>query len=792
MRNNSLKIRESRIRVSVRELADKVVQQGHLKGSFTSSKRALQGTLGHQALQRSRGENYRREISISHKIFDHASGIDLEIHGRIDGVFQENEVFTVEEIKTTHRPIEEVELQEEGIHFTQAKLYGYLFAEKFQQQSINVNLTYYQLKTEKTKVFSRPFTFADLETFFNDVVDLFLESIRELYEWREIRNDSISKLSFPFPSFRIRQQDFINEVAQAISQKYNLFAQAPTGLGKTISVLFPAIKAIGNGECEKVFYLTARTTTREAPEQALDQLRSMGLRLKSISITAKEKTCLQEEMICNPDYCEYLFNYFGKINKAIRDIFSEDHFHLENIESCARKNKVCPFELSLDLSVISDCIICDYNYFYDPRIQLARYESDSKQPFVYLVDEAHNLVERSRSMFSAAIEKKDFLACKRLVNKTEFQEIHHCLTMIDSCLLDIRKNGFEERSNEIALKEISQDLIDYLVDFVEPAEVLLTSREPFSFRDALLELFYGVSFFLKIYRIKTDSDSYAILMNRRGSDLTVKLLCLDASELLKEKNDRGFATVFFSATLTPPEYYLSLLGGNLDDRYVQIPSPFPPANRCISLVANISTRYKDREATYEPIAEYLSIYLQQKKGNYLVFFPSYRYLEEVYRRCQLLLPDITLIRQDSFMKESERQAFIAEFCEGREKTLAGFVVMGGIFGESIDLPGDRLTGAAIVGVGLPQINLERNLIKHYHDNKSGNGFHFAYTFPGLNKVLQAAGRLIRTETDKGSLLLIDDRFGNRLYQRLFPAEWNNIQTIRNHEALGETLDEFWQ
>ncbi len=791
MRNNNLQFTDNNLKISVRELIERVLKTGDLKGGFVSPKRALEGTYGHQAVQRQRDESYRREVHVSHLVDEESLGLTLEVRGRIDGVFKTDDLFTIEEIKTTYKELADIELDEEGLHFAQAKTYAFLFAENFKQQEIAVHLTYYQIKKRETRVFARSFTFAELERFFKKIVETYLESIRELYEWQEIRNKSIRHLPFPYPSYRKGQQQFIDEVSGAIKDGINLFAQAPTGLGKTMSVLYPSIKALEQEYCTKVFYLTARTTTREAPEQALDEMRKQGLRLKSIVITAKEKTCLQKEMLCNPETCEYLFNYFGKISAAVRDIYAYDHFNRDIIDSCAREFKVCPFELSLDLSVLSDCIICDYNYFFDPQIQLVRYESEIRQPYVYLVDEAHNLVERSRGMYSANLDKQHFLACKRLVDKKTFPELHQCLTTLDKTLLDLRKNGFESEKNETASKDIPEELIDYLTDFLDPAETLLSVREPFPFRDALLELYYQVSFFLKIATLMKRSDAYARMMTRHGSDLRIKLSCLDASKMLREKTEKGLTTVFFSATLSPSDYFFDLLGGGRLDRTVQLPSPFPVDNRCLCLVDNISTRYRDRARTYDQIADYLSVYSHFKKGNYLIFFPSYQYMEEVFVRYQKLVSGITLIKQESRMREDEREAFIDEFVEGRKQSLVGFVVMGGIFGESIDLPGERLNGAAIIGVGLPQINLERNLIRHYHDELSGNGFHYAYTYPGMNKVLQAAGRLIRSDTDKGSLLLIDDRFGNALYRRLYPQDWSQLNIIRDSKSLSVVLDQFW-
>ncbi len=791
MRQTGIKLIENNIKISVRELVDQVLQHGDLRPSFANNKRALEGTMGHQTVQRRRGESYRREVSVSYTVDDHPLGITLDIKGRIDGIFKEEYLFVVEEIKTTYSALEDLNPDENGSHFAQARIYAFLFANQFKQDSIKVDLTYFQLKSSETKVFSRQYAIEELRKFFDQFVDSYLESIRELYEWREIRNQSINTLVFPFAEFRRGQEEFMTEVHNAVASGINLFAQAPTGLGKTISVLFPAIRSMAEGSCTKIFYLTARTTTREAPEQALEHLRTQGLRLKSIVITAKEKTCLKDEMICSPDHCEFLFNYFGKIKAAIHDIYGHDSFNKQQIETYARKHRVCPFELSLDLSIITDCIICDYNYFFDPRVQLARYKSDSRQPFVYLVDEAHNLVERSRSMYSAGIQKSDFLALKRLVNRSKFGMLYECLNTLDKFLLETRKASFEEKQYEIAQEQLPDELVDYLVDFMEPAEALLSAQEDLPFRDQLLDLYYQVSFFIKINQLKDKTDAYTVTLYRRQSNLSVKLLCLNAAEMIREKIEMGLSTVFFSATLTPTKYFIDLLGGSERDRFVQLPSPFPENNKCLCLVDHISTRYRDRAHTYDPIAEYLSIYIKQKQGNYLVFFPSYQYLEEIYQRCTNLVSGITFIRQESFMREEERESFIAEFKEDNEGTLVGFVVMGGIFGESIDLPGDRLTGTAIVGVGLPQVNLERNLIRHYHDRLSGKGFNYAFTYPGMSKVLQAAGRLIRTETDRGTLLLIDDRFGNSLYRRLYPPEWKNIHIIRDSETLNRVLSDFW-
>ena len=461
------------------------------------------------------------------------------------------------------------------------------------------------------------------------------------------------------------------------------------------------------------------------------------------------------------------------------------------IESFAMKYRICPFEFSLDLSVISDCLICDYNYVFDPRVQLHRYFSNGRQPFVFLIDEAHNLVERARGMYSVSLEKKEFLKIKRQINKKEYSELFNAINTVDKYLLGIRKSCEKEHTPYLAEKECPTELIEFLEDIIFPAETVLSIKGPLPVREALQEFYYYVAFFIKIAKIGQDLDAFVTTIKQRAFDVTVKILCLDASEQLRESVAKGISSVFFSATLSPMNYFFQLLGGNSDDKDLQLPSPFPEENLCLNLVNRISTRYRDREASYQPIAEYLTVFVNQRKGNYLICFPSYVYMEKVFEQFfQMNQKTDTIIQQRS-MNESDRDQFLAQFTDDREKTLVGFVVMGGIFTESVDLPGERLTGAAIIGVGLPQINKERDLILQYFDYLSGSGFQFAYTYPGMNRVLQAAGRVIRTETDRGSLILIDDRFGNAGYRRLFPPEWTGMNLIRNQQHLTQILADFW-
>ena len=785
------KNKKDQIRLSVRELVEYVYGGGDLRASVSVFNRALEGTRAHQVIQAQRGDDYRKEVSVSHFIDEPALNLKVMIHGRIDGVFVEDGKTVIEEIKSTLKNLDSLTFEEDSLHFAQAKTYAYIFSQRENLDEVVVRLTYVSLESGKTCLFSKDCDQESLTQFFDDTVEAYLERLRELNHWQEIRNLSIESLSFPFKTFRRGQQEFSEEVHQAITEEYKLFAQAPTGLGKTLAVLQPAIKTLGEDFCSKLFYLTARTTAREAAEKALDQFREKGLRLKSITLTAKEKICPKAEMDCSPEACDYLIGYYDRVKEGLRDIFTNDAFTRELIESIATKYRLCPFEFSLDLSVISDCIICDYNYLYDPKVQLHRYFSGGPQPFVFLVDEAHNLVERSRGMYSAALEKKEFLKIKKLIDKKEYPELHKTITTLDKYLLGVRKSSQQDQTPFKVDKECPTEFIEYLEDFIIPAEIVLSYKGSLSFREPLQEFYYYIGFFIKIAKLAKDLDAFVTTTVQKGSDLTIKILCLDASAQLRETTAKGLATIYFSATLTPMNYFYQLLGGNENDKDMQLPSPFPEQNLCLNLINRISTRYRDREMSYEPIADYLTAFVNQKKGNYLICFPSYAYMERVFEQFFPLNLEIDLVKQQRSMTEPDRDRFLDRFTVHRPKTLVGFIVMGGIFAESVDLPGERLTGAAIIGVGLPQINKERDLILQYFDYLSGSGFQFAYTFPGMSRVLQAAGRVIRTETDRGSLLLIDDRFAHAGYQRLFPLEWAGMNLIRNQQHLTEILADFW-
>ena len=514
-------------------------------------------------------------------------------------------------------------------------------------------------------------------------------------------------------------------------------------------------------------------------------MRERGLKLKSQNLTAKEKICFCPQAACNGEACEFAKGYYDRIREALEEAFRQDAFPREVIEEIAVKHRVCPFEFSLDLSLWMDCIICDYNYVFDPQVYLKRFFLEESGDYVFLVDEAHNLVDRARDMFSAEIQKQPFLELRRMV-RNQPPEIYPVLGRINTWLVGARKRC--EEVNPFAEKEPPNTLFPLLRKFLSLTERWLVLNRKTVFREELLELYFTVHGFMRM--AERYDESYVSWYEKKGNDVTVKLFCLDPARHLKETLERGSAAIFFSATLTPADYFRKIFGCDESARELILSSPFPPENLCLLISGGISTFYKHRERTKDSVTRAILSLVRQKKGNYLLFFPSYEYLMLVYEQFTSSSPETKTILQIPGMAEPDREQFIARFSQDKGRHLAGFVVMGGVFGEAIDLVDDRLTGAVIVGVGLPAICLERELIRDYFAKRSGEGFEFAYLYPGFNKVLQAVGRVIRSESDRGAVLLIDTRFPTGQYRSLFPQEWQPI-IVRDEAQFDRILQRFW-
>ena len=578
-------------------------------------------------------------------------------------------------------------------------------------------------------------------------------------------------------------------VYKAIRDNERLYVQSPTGVGKTIAALFPAVKALGQGLATKIFYLTAKTPGRLVAEKALEDMRQSALNLRSVTLTAKEKICFCPPVNCDPEICPFARGYFDKVKVALGEMDRHQAFTRPVIEALARQYEICPFEFSLDLALWVDCIICDYNYVFDPRVYLHRFFDFDTEPYSFLVDEAHNLPDRARAMYSAELDKQTVLELQRAL-KPDLPKLSKQLAEINKLLLEIRKTCQAEGKDALVEHEPPKELLKAVREFSQKAEDWLALNQAAAFRPELLEFYFLC---LNYLRTAEYFDTfYVSYFERQGqSDLKAKLFCLDPAPMLAAPLERSRATIFFSATLLPIDYFMKLLTGAVEHPWRVFQSPFPQENACLLIHNRISTKYERRADSYVAIAEAIDAICHAHDGNYLVYFPSYAYLASVLELLREKLPESQLLVQDRAMNESEREAFLARFSAGNQETLIGLAVMGGIFGEGIDLVGERLIGVVIVGVGVPQIGLERDLIKAYFDEHNGSGFAYAYQYPGFNRVLQATGRVIRTETDRGIIVLIDDRFLHARYRQLFPLHWQGYQVVANTRGLEDKLRRFW-
>lgn len=778
---------ETIIRISVRSLVEFILREGDIdnrvSGSMEKDAMLLGGKI-HRKIQSRMGTNYTAEVPL--KIQMPCDGFVLQIEGRADGVLKDDGKVLIDEIKGILRSLEHLEAPV-PVHLAQAKCYAYIYAVQNSLKCIDVQMTYCQMETEEIRRFCQEFEFQELQTWFQDLVTQYEKWAKFEIEWRNVRNDSIRQIEFPFP-YREGQRDLVVSVYRTILRKKKLFIQAPTGVGKTMATVFPAVRAVGEGLGEKIFYLTAKTITRTVAEQAFSLLKEKGLLYKTITLTAKEKICFCEEAECNPDACPYAKGHFDRVNDAVFDLITHSgDWSREVLEEQAKKHMVCPFEMSLDVSNWADAVICDYNYAFDPQAHLKRFFSESgKGEYLFLIDEAHNLVERGREMYSASLYKEDLLEVRKLV-KAEDPKLAKGLSECNQQFLELKR----ECEHYQILKSVSHIALK-LMNVLSKLEDYLEECKDAEKKKRVLDFYFAVRSFLNIHDIM--DENYVIFSEMmEDGRFQIKLFCVNPAVNLQNYLEQGNSTIFFSATLLPVHYYKKLLSVEKDDYAVYAHSSFPQENKFLFIGMDVSTRYTRRgESTYQRFARYIAVMAEQKKGNYMAFFPSYRFLEEVHT-CFLECVDheVDSICQVSYMDEEQREEFLEEFEQEREKSLVAFCVMGGIFSEGIDLTDDKLIGAVIAGTGLPQVCTEREILKQYFNVADMDGFDYAYLYPGMNKVLQSAGRVIRTESDRGVILLLDDRFRAMRYREVFPREWQQYQ-LGSVKNLEQEIRTFWE
>lgn len=807
------------IKISVRNLVEFILREGDIdnrRGKSVSAEAMHEGSRIHRKIQKSMGSNYHAEVPL--RIAIEEENYLLVVEGRADGILIEssereltfadhyNEMdisedmqVTIDEIKGVYMKLEHLEAPV-GVHRAQAMCYAYIYAVQHDLSQIQIQMTYCDLNLQNhsqttllsgLKYFRETFSFEELAEWFERLISEYKKWADFQFAWRTLRQESIQKLEFPY-AYRTGQKELAAGVYRTINRKKNLFIQAPTGVGKTISTVFPAVKAVGEGLGDKIFYLTAKTITGSVAREAFELLRKQGYQAKVITITAKEKLCKCEEMDCNPVHCPYAKGHYDRVNAAVYNLLQkEDVFTREVLLEQAEEYRVCPFELCLDTATWVDDIICDYNYVFDPNVYLKRFFAEgTKGDYIFLVDEAHNLVERSREMYSAALYKEDFLAAKKLVKKYDAAlaaDFEKC----NRILLD-----YKRECEKYVLYDNIGNLIFALMRLAGSLDEFLQKGPEFPERKDVVDFRLKLRSFMNIYEIL---DEHYVIYSEHEPDgrFKLKLYCVNPSKNLQERIDKGNATIFFSATLLPINYYKSLLSTQKDNYAVYAQTAFSEEKRLLLFGNDVSSKYTRRNAAeYERIAAYILRMARAKKGNYMVFFPSYQMMQQVYEVfCEMAGETVACVLQQANMKEAEREEFLEFFSEEcsaeRETSLAAFCVMGGIFGEGIDLKNEQLIGAVIVGTGLPQISNEREILKNYYDRRTGEGFDYAYRYPGMNKVLQAAGRVIRTVDDVGVIALLDERFLQSDYRPLFPREWEQ-RTVCNVESVEKYLTQFWE
>ncbi len=814
---------EKKVKVSVRTLVEFIMRSGDLEsGSGRMDADAMQaGSRLHRKIQKSMGSNYTAEVPLSVEIplFDDGESFLLVVEGRADGVIRNpDDSFVIDEIKCTYRDVKQF-TKAEQVHLAQARCYAYMLGikegklvglsggteedgtegvkdilpEEAHEEAFGIQLTYCNIETENIKYFNEELSAEALTAWFDDLIKEYAKWAVWERRWKKLRNASAKELQFPFP-YREGQRDFTAGVYRSILREKKLFAMAPTGVGKTISTVFPAVKAVGEGLTEKLFYLTAKTIVRTVAEETFSLLGDRGLLFKTVTITAKDKICVLEKPECNPFTCPRAKGHFDRVNDALFDMLTnEKNITRELIEAYAEKHTVCPFEFCLDLTLWADAVICDYNYVFDPTVALKRFfGGEGKNNYVFLVDEAHNLPERAREMYSGTLWKEEFLNVKRLLGK-QMPKLTKRLEACNKEMLRLKRESesFTEHTEfgtlAMCLTRLMTECEEYLKD----------EKRPGTEREAVLNLYFEARHFLAMYDFSDTDYRFYTAYGEDGS-FYARVQCMQPARALAEQLKKGKSAVFFSATLLPVRYYMEELGGNEEDYAIYVPSPFKKEQRLVLVGCDVNFRYGNRgRRMYEKAADYIMTFTEAKKGNYFVFFSSYRMLQDVAAVLEegalQNAQGVRLHKQKNNMTETEREEFLAQFAEENEETHIGLCVLGGIFGEGIDLKGERLIGAVIVGTGLPLVCEERELFRRYYDEQEDgkDGFSCAYLYPGMNKVQQAAGRVIRTMEDKGAVLLLDDRFAGVQYTSLFPKEWYPYETV-TLSSVKEQLEKFWK
>ncbi len=796
--------------LSVRELCARALQPADLDlrpGAMRpGAERAEMGRRAHRLLQkRSEQAGYRAEVTLTNTTL--LDGICYEVSGRADGVLH-GEQTVVEEIKSVGERA--FERPPSAFAEAQAMCYAYFLAQEEGLSEVAVKLTLYRTEDGKTRSFGRICSANELREHYLSLLASIAYRARLQIDRMTVRLPSVHSGRFPYSGVREGQDLMLKECYRDIRAGKRLFVQAPTGTGKTISTLYPAVRALGEGYCDKIFYLTAKASTRTEAYRASAHIYEAGSHLRTVVLTSREQICANAAAKsdpagitrhCNPATCPRAKDFYVKCPQALcRLLEQQSGYPRASVEEVAREFGICPYEFQLELSEFCDTVICDYNYVFDPMVYLRRYfepEAVDAERYVFLIDEAHNLADRAVDMYSAELK---------------LTHIEHILSLLNTCggAEELKKaiGGLSSTVNSyrrLCQEELVRDEEGIEHGFYLNKNPMLELSEQVARLRATLERWLYLHrddevageltrFCGELKRYECISEAYdehfLTFIELCGNELTVRETCLDPSKILDALLNRAHAAVLFSATLTPTDYFADILGGGKGAVRLSLPSPFRQENFCIAAATGVSTRYEDRERSVKKLASIIAATVSGKAGNYIVYFPSYDYMGRVHEAFSKRYPTVETVVQTKGMTATERESFLDAFSEDR-KLRVGFCVLGGSFSEGVDLPGKRLIGSIIVGVGLPGLSNERNLLREHYDTTRERGYDYAYTYPGMNRVLQAAGRVIRREDDRGVIVLVDDRYATDRYKALLPEHWSHLQYAGNATELANIIGEFW-
>jgi|LSQX01.1.fsa_nt_gb DNA excision repair protein ERCC-2 len=823
------------INIAVRDLAELSRREGGLASPFYGGVTGVEGIALHKEYARRAPEFFPgAEIYLEYSLAGTYSHPDLpyelKIQGRCDSIAFEDGSLTLIEVKSFRGSARFLPKDGDTVHWAQAKIYAYLLSQsdffleqKSVSETITVALHYLSLDNGELVAHEKTYTRDELEEYFSSICKYYLTSQTALITHRKRRNILNCEASFPFPDLRLGQHDMMREVTAAIRDKQVLFVNAPTGSGKTIAVLYPALKAQAHGLNDSIYYLTPSRSQRTVAEEALSLLREHGFLIRAITIRAKRSMCAQPKLFCDKNKCPFATTYYARLHEALGEFSHKEDLLPDDIFALGQKYQLCPYELSIDLMKSCDLVVCDYNYIFDPRIRWQERLDDPKHKYTLLVDEAHNLAERSRSMFSAIIDSKQIEDLKAilpqataeaddpslvsvLASLTELEELLNSYrNVLAEDVSETNREDFVKRHQELGLFFTQNFFATHVIPpRLESCVARLNFKlmqffeffRDFPQREAANIIRFELLFFQRIAEEYYDQAYITAVRRMPEGKMALSLLSLDASEHLTNTYYGKSSVVFFSATLEPYSYFVSLLNArHKTDKpeVLKLNSPFDRKRRLVIAYDEYSVRYRDRALSLAGIAELILELVSARPGNFLLFCPSFAYLRQLQNylkeaeRSSLL----DIIVQPQRMNDQQKTEYLRRFTTApKERSLLGLTVLGSLFTEGVDLKGEALTGVIVIGTGLPALTPEREILRQYHEAKSGLGYQYAYTWPGFNRVTQAAGRLIRTPEDYGVVLLVDDRYSGPEYQQLYPKEWD-VFYADDKESCLERAQTFW-